>query len=78
MIDGVAAKGIYVRLLDPPVTVMVAREDLPRGRVEFDVAHQRLALRGGASMTLGDSLSVTLESINLSARVAHATTKDIR
>ena len=25
VIDGVAAKGIYVRLLDPPVTVMVAR-----------------------------------------------------
>ena len=78
VIDGVAAKGIYVRLLDPPVTVMVAREDLPRGRVEFDVAHQRIMLRGGTSMTLGDPLAVTLDSINLSARVAHATTKDIR
>ena len=78
VIDGVAAKGIYVRLLDPPVTVMVAREDLPRQRVEFDVAHQRLTLRSGATMTLGNPLTVRLESVNLSARVVHASTQDIR
>jgi ribonuclease R len=78
VIDGIAAKGVYVRLLSPPVTVVVAREDLPRGRVEFDVAHQQLKLKNGKAMTLGDPLNVTLDSVNLSARIAHATTKDIR
>ncbi|MDE0881453.1 MAG: RNB domain-containing ribonuclease [Myxococcota bacterium] len=78
IVDGIAAKGIYVRLLDPPVSVMIAREDLGLRSVEFDVAHQKLSWTGGSSLTLGDKLRVRLESVNLAARVAAASTDHLR
>ena len=78
VVDGVAAKGIYVRLNDPPVTVMVAREDFGRRGVEFDVAHQRVNLGGGSVLTLGDAAHVVLDSVNLAARLAQARLEDQR
>jgi ribonuclease R len=77
VVDGIAAKGIYVRLNDPPVSVMVAREDLGRRDVEFDVAHQKLTWRGGG-LTLGDAIKVRLDSVNLPARLAQASCERLR
>ena len=68
-VSGVAAQGVYVRLCDPFVEGMLAREDLPEDEWRFHAEEARLwGASSGRSFRLGDRVRVTVLDASIARR----------
>ncbi|MBI5500496.1 MAG: VacB/RNase II family 3'-5' exoribonuclease [Deltaproteobacteria bacterium] len=68
-VSGVTAQGVYVRLCDPFVEGMLAREDLPEDEWRFHAEEARLwGAATGRSFRLGDAVRVTVLDASVARR----------
>ncbi|MBI5486873.1 MAG: VacB/RNase II family 3'-5' exoribonuclease [Deltaproteobacteria bacterium] len=68
-VSGVSAQGVYVRLCDPFVEGMLAREDLPEDEWRFHAEEARLwGASSGRSFRLGDPVRVSVLDASIARR----------
>jgi len=65
--------GVFVQLIEPPVTVLVLHDDLGPGGHELDESGLRVVSKAsGDVVALGDQLTVTVFDVSILRRTVHA------